>query len=198
MAAAASGSSAAAVALLEMVYDELRALAAQKLAHEKRGNSLSPTALVHEAWIRLAGPARQGRFQDQPHFVAAAVQAMRRILIEQARRKNRLRRGGREWKRIDIDLQQVIPSADDDRLLAMDEWVEELERRWPDVAEVLKLRLYLGLSVEETAASLSCSPRTVKRRWRFARAWLITQYDELNPHAAPGTTPEERHAPPEP
>ena len=164
------GDPSAASALLPLVYDELRKLAAEKLAKEAPGQTLQPTALVHEAYLRLVRNQDPG-WEGRRHFFGAAAQAMREILIEQARRKDSLKRGGGS-KRVELNegLALIEPPADD--LLALDEAIQQLQAEKPHLAEVVLLRYYTGLSVEETAGVVGRSVSTVVRDWRFARAWL--------------------------
>lgn len=156
--------------LAPIVYDELRILAAAQLRRERPGNSLQPTALVHEAYLRLVGDDRSP-WEDRAHFFRAAAQAMRRILIDKARARGRQKRGG---GRVRVSLEGVgAPIWDDsDRVLALDEALQRLEEQDPRSAEVVQLRYFGGLSVHETAHALGLSERTVKREWTFARAWL--------------------------
>jgi RNA polymerase sigma factor (TIGR02999 family) len=180
---AAAGDPRAAAELLPLVYDELRRLAAERLANEKSGQTLQPTALVHEAYLRLVaspGRASPGRepgevqFNGRGHFFAAAAEAMRRILVESARRKGRHKHGGGRER---IDLDQIDPARDEaaERLLAIDEALDRLAAEDPAAAAVVKLRFFAGLTVEESAAALGVSTRTVNRHWEFARAWLFEQ-----------------------
>jgi RNA polymerase sigma factor (TIGR02999 family) len=170
-----SGDPNAADQLLPLVYDELRRLAAQKLSHEKPGQTLQATALVHEAYIRLVGAEHQ-RWDNRRHFFAAAAQAMRRILVENARRKRTEKRGGQQRR---YDLLEIDPAAEarDDDLLALDEALSKLADREPELAELVQLRYFAGLSVEQSARALGVSARTVKRHWAFARAWLLRELD---------------------
>ncbi len=168
------GNGQSAADLLPLVYEELRRLAAHKLANEAPGQTLQPTALVHEAWLRLLGPA-QGRFENRGHFFAAAAEAMRRILIENARRKHRLKRGGHQ-ERISLDELQLATESDPATLLSLDEALEKLARQHPEKAALVKLRFFTGLSLPEAAQALGLSQTTAKRHWTFARAWL---YGEL-------------------
>lgn len=159
--------------LLTLVYDELRKLAAAKMAQEQPGQTLQPTALVHEAWLRLAGngvPVFDGR----AHFFAAAAEAMRRILIDRARQKRSLKRGaGAERLNLDqLDRLETAVTADDDMLLAIDEAVTKLAREEPDSAEFIKLRFFAGMTNEEAARAQGIPERTARRHWSFARAWL--------------------------
>src|SRR5262249_42559117 len=154
------GDPQAAEQLLPLVYDELRRLAAQKLAHEKPGQTLDATALVHEAYLRLVGDERPGssplHWNSRGHFFAAAAEAMRRILIERARRKQRRRHGGGR-ERLDLDKLEVEVEETADILLALDEALERLSREEPTVADVVKLRYFAGLTIEQTAAALRLS-----------------------------------------
>jgi RNA polymerase sigma factor (TIGR02999 family) len=156
--------------LLPLVYDELRKLAAQRMAQEATGHTLQPTALVHEAWLRLAS-AEAHRFQNRGHFFAAAAEAMRRILIDHARRKSARRHGG-GLRRVDLEQIDVPARADDDTLMGINEHLDGLAREDPKAAELVKLRFFGGLRVEEAAQALGVTDRTARRYWRFARAWL--------------------------
>jgi RNA polymerase sigma factor (TIGR02999 family) len=170
----------AAEKLLPMVYDELRKLAARRLAQEKPGQTLQATALVHEAYLRLVGDSHV-EWDNRRHFFGAAAEAMRRILVEQARRKRRLRHGGAQH-RIDLDeaCSLVRPPRDD--LLALDEALTRLAALKPVRAEVVKLRFFAGLTVTEVAKTLGISQPTAERYWAFARSWL---YAELHDQNAP-------------
>jgi RNA polymerase sigma factor (TIGR02999 family) len=171
LAAAAAGDAHAADALLPVVYDELRKLAAARLAAEKPGQTLQATALVHEAYLRLVGGEPRD-WTGRGHFFAAAAEAMRRILVEQARRKGRVRHGGGR-RRVELeDVPTVDPDARAGDLVALDEAVDALARVEPVKAEVVKLRYFAGLTIEETAACLGISSATAKRHWAVARAWL--------------------------
>jgi RNA polymerase sigma factor (TIGR02999 family) len=164
----------AAEQLLPLVYEELRSLAAQKLAHEKPGQTLQATALVHEAYLRLVGGESDGQWNSRGHFVSAAAEAMRRILIENARRKNTDKRGGKR-KRIDLCQAEPLDQADPDALLDLNELLTRLAAEDVEAAEVAKLRLFAGLSVEEAAQTLSMSRASAYRQWTYARAWLQTR-----------------------
>ena len=157
--------------LLPLVYGELRRLAAFKMANEAAGHTLQPTALVHEAWLRLGGDDAPS-FQNRSHFFGAAAEAMRRILIEHARRRMAAKRGaGAEV--VDLDeLEISSPATDDDQLLAMNEALEKLTALDPRKAELVKLRYFVGLNFEETAAALGIAVPTAKQWWAYARAWL--------------------------
>ncbi|HEY3394166.1 MAG TPA: ECF-type sigma factor [Lacipirellulaceae bacterium] len=157
--------------LLPIVYDELRKLAAQRLAHEKPGQTLSATALVHEAYLRLVGPANAQGWASRGHFFAAAAEAMRRILINRARDKNRLKRGG-YMRRIDLDEIEFALNTPDDDLLALDEALARLAGENELCANLVKLRYFAGLSLREAAAALGISSSTADRNWAYARAWL--------------------------
>jgi RNA polymerase sigma factor (TIGR02999 family) len=166
----------AAEQLLPLVYDELRKLAAQKLAQEKPGQTLQATALVHEAYLRLLASQDETASADchwdsRAHFFAAAAEAMRRILVEQARRKDRRKRGG-GLLRADIDVGNIESSMPDDELLDLDEAMTRLAAEHPIRAKLVQLRFYVGLSNEEAAQILGISSATATRYWRYARAWL--------------------------
>jgi RNA polymerase sigma factor (TIGR02999 family) len=172
LSAVGQGDIQAAGRLLPLVYAELRRLAAQKLAHEKPGQTLQATALVHEAYLRLVDVEDPQTWDGRGHFFAAAAEAMRRILIEQARRKATRKRGG-HVRRLDLD--QVAPAADDraDELLALDEALGELERHDAQAARLVKLRYFAGLSHQEAAEVLGVGRRAADRLWALARAWLF-------------------------
>jgi RNA polymerase sigma factor (TIGR02999 family) len=156
-------------ALLPLVYKELRRLAAVKMSQEKPGQTLQPTALVHEAWLRLAGSQQQWR--DREHFFSAAAEAMRRILVDNARRKQRLRHGGGQ-QRVELESIDLPIATEDEKCLLVNEYLDQLAKEDPVKAEVVKLRVFAGLKVLEIAALLNCSEKTVQRHWTFARAWL--------------------------
>ena len=160
--------------LLPVVYDELRRLAASKLANEQPGQTLQATALVHEAWLRLGG-AGEAKFANQAHFFAAAAEAMRRILVDNARRKHRLKHGGQQ-KRVDFDGLDVALTTDPEHLLAVDEALDKLAARDQQAADLIKLRFFAGLPNIEAAQLLGLPERSAKRTWAYARAWL---YEEL-------------------
>jgi RNA polymerase sigma factor (TIGR02999 family) len=166
-----SGDTAAADQLLPLVYDELRLLAAQKLAHESPGQTLVATALVHEAYLRLVDVDSPQQWDGRRHFFAAAAEAMRRILINRAREKNRLKRGGGR-KRLDWNCIEVADDASDDDLIAIDEALEGLAAVHPICANITKLRFFVGLTLDQAAECLCISQRTADRHWSFARAWL--------------------------
>lgn len=168
------GDPRAAEELLPLVYNELRKLAAAKMANEPTGHTLQPTALVHEAWLRLVGNDAQIQFANRAHFFAAAAEAMRRILIERARRKGAGKRGG-NWQRIDLDKVEIAAEADDDTLLVVNEALEKLAKEDPNAAEIAKLRFFGGLTLEEAAQALGVTERTANRYWAFARVWLFDE-----------------------
>src|SRR5262245_60459078 len=168
-----AGDPSAAEQLLPLVYDELRQLAAAKLAQEKPGQTLQATALVHEAYLRLVDAEAQ-RWNSRGHFFAAAAEAMRRILVDNARRKKADKRGGRQ-ARVPLDRVDAVTVAPPDELLALDEALERLERNDPVAGKLVKLRYYAGLSLEQAAEALAISPATAYRHWNFGRAWLHGQ-----------------------
>jgi RNA polymerase sigma factor (TIGR02999 family) len=161
----------AAEQLLPLVYDELRRLAAQKLAQEKPGQTLQATALVHEAYMRLVGSYGGTHWNSRGHFLAAATEAMRRILVDSARRKQTEKHGGGR-RRIDLSRAEPISEADPDAVLDLDEALTIPDGEDPEAAAVAKLRIFAGVSVEEAAQSLSTSRANVYRQWSYARAWL--------------------------
>ena len=171
---AQNGDSQAAEELLPLVYDELRRVAAARMANGAPGHTLQPTALVHEAWLRLLGKDGEARFQNRTHFFAAAAEAMRHILIDRARRKLAFRHGGGQ-QRVDADELEIAAPADDDELLAVNDALERLAQADPAKAELVKLRYFVGMTVEEAAAALGISEPTAKRRWALARAWLFNE-----------------------
>jgi RNA polymerase sigma factor (TIGR02999 family) len=171
LAAIEGGDPEAADQLLPLVYDELRRLAARKLAHEPPGQTLDATALVHEAYLRLVGPEDGKRWKSRGHFFAAAAEAMRRILVDRARRKRSLKRGG-DLVREDIETVELAAPQVADDVLAVDEALDRLAEVDPPAAELVKLRYFAGLALPEVADVLDRSPRSADRLWAFARAWL--------------------------
>ena len=167
------GDATAADALLPLVYQELRRLAAQKMAREAPGHTLQPTALVHEAWLRLVGDSNQ-EWDNRGHFFAAAAESMRRILIENARRKHALKRGD-QFERAKLDNIEVAILADPEALLLVNDALEKLEQEDPEAAQLVKLRFFAGMTNEEAGQALGVSARTAKRYWTFARAWLFRE-----------------------
>jgi RNA polymerase sigma factor (TIGR02999 family) len=173
------GDSGSAERLLPLVYNELRQLAAAKLAQEKPGQTLQPTALVHDAYLRLMGPAdsEPQHWQSRSHFFAAAAEAMRRILVERARHKGRLRHGGAR-QRVDLDSACAVSEAPSVDMLALDEALTKFAKNQPVKAELVKLRFFAGLTMPEAAAALGISVATAERHWTFARNWLYAQIAE--------------------
>jgi RNA polymerase sigma factor (TIGR02999 family) len=165
------GNPHAAAQLLPLVYDELRRLAAQRLAQEKPGQTLQPTALVHEAYLRLVGASQADHWDGRGHFFAAAAEAMRRILVESARRKNSLKRGG-DRDRQDLDEAEIATPQPREDLLALDEALDRLAALDPVKAELVKLRYFAGCTIAEAARLLNISTTTADRHWAYARAWL--------------------------
>jgi RNA polymerase sigma factor (TIGR02999 family) len=157
--------------LLPLLYDELRTLAAARMAAENIGHTLQATALVHEAYLRLAGSGGDARFANRAHFFHAAAEAMRRILIEHARKRGSAKRGGGQT-RVPMNVLDLAQTPDTEQILAFDEAIERLGAEMPQAAGVVRLRFYAGLSVDETAEALAISPRSVDREWTYARAWL--------------------------
>ena len=179
----ASGDVNAAEQLLPLVYEELRKLAAAKLAHEMPGQTLQATALVHEAYLRLLGGAADEGWNSRGHFFAAAAEAMRRILVEQARRKGRIKHGG-ERRRVDLDSGCAVVQPPHDDLLALDEALTKLGKSEPIKANLVKLRFFAGLNMNEAAAALGISLATAERHWSFARCWLYAELTDEPPEPA--------------
>ena len=175
---AEQGDPQAAQELLPLVYEELRKLAAARMANESAGHTLQPTALVHEAWLRLAGKDAHVQFANRAHFFAAAAEAMQRILIERARRKGTGKRGG-NWQRIDLDKVEIAVDADDDTLLLVNEALEKLAQEDANAAEIAKLRFFGGLTLEEAGKVLGVTDRTAKRYWAYVRAWLFDEIRQM-------------------
>jgi RNA polymerase sigma factor (TIGR02999 family) len=171
LAAVGKGDSNAADQLLDLVYDELRRLAAYKMAQEAPGQTLQPTALVHEAWLKLIGGGDR-KFENRAHFFAVAAEAMRRILIDRARRRQTQRHGG-QYERVELQEAGLAAPAEDEQLLAMDEALEKLSLEHSVQAQVVKLKYFGGMTNEEVAQALDLSVSTVKNYWIFARAWLF-------------------------
>src|SRR5262249_22969632 len=173
----------AAEQLLPLVYEELRQLAARKLAREAPGQTLQATALVHEAYLRLVDGDQARQWNSRGHFFAAAAEAMRRILIERVRRKGSQRQGGTR-RRCELSDEDRVEIPLTDQLIDLDDALSRLSSTDPQAAELVKLRVFAGMTVEEVAAVQGLSPRTVKRNWAYARAWLgreLAAYDERNP-----------------
>ena len=166
------GDAGAAEELLPLVYDELRKLAAARLALEKPGQTLQATALVHEVYLRVVGAEKAGQWNSRGHFFGAAAEAMRRILIDNARRKKRQKHGG-QLQRVALDEFNVSMDSSPDELLHLNETLEELAKSDAQTAELVKLHCFAGLSIEQAAEILEISPRTAFRNWAYARAWLF-------------------------
>ena len=171
LAAIDRGDRHAAEQLLPLVYDELRKLAAAKLAHEKAGQTLQPTALVHEAYLRLVGAEEAQRWDSRGHFFAAAAEAMRRILVENARRKKRTKHGG-HLQRVDLQEHDVVANQSADEILALDAALIKLQEEDPEAARIVQLHFFAGLSIDQVAETLSVSRATAYRQWSYARSWL--------------------------
>jgi RNA polymerase sigma factor (TIGR02999 family) len=178
-----AGDTLAADQLLPLVYEELRNLAAHKMALETLGQTLQPTALVHEAWLRLVGDADR-TFQNRTHFFNAAAQAMRRILVERARRRQCHRHGGGQ-ERMDADELALVAPEKDESLLAINEALDQLAIEDPVKADVVKLRFFVGLTDREVAEVLGLSERTVERYWAYAKVWLFRHLTLSNPRSTP-------------
>ncbi len=163
----------AAEELLPLVYQQLRAAAQLQMASEREGHTLQPTALVHEAFLKLVGD-REMPWQNRRHFYAAAAEAMRQILLDHARAKGRQKRGG-DRRRVPLSVADIADSWNFEEIVSLDEALRRLELRDERIGEVVRLRFYAGLSIEQTAESLDISPATVKRRWEFGRTWLFRE-----------------------
>jgi RNA polymerase sigma factor (TIGR02999 family) len=168
--AAQQGDPKAAAQLLPLLYNELRQIAASKMAGEAAGHTLQPTALVHEAWLRIAGDNRQV-WPSRAYFFAAAAEAMRRILVEHARRKHSLKRGG-EYEREELNEAALVLTAPPDELLAVNDALEKLAMEDAHAAELVKLRYFVGMTMDEAASAMDMAPRSAERLWSYARAWL--------------------------
>ena len=168
------GDPQAAEQLLPLVYDELRKLGAQRLAHEKPGQTLQATALVHEAYLRLVDTGQSQRWESRGHFFAAAAEAMRRILIENARSKARVKHGG-DWRRVDFEELDVTTSVSPDQLVTLDDALARLAALDPLAGELVKLRYFAGLALDQAGAALGVSTATAYRHWAYARAWLSSE-----------------------
>ncbi len=171
------GDPSAAEGLLPLVYEELRKLAAAKLANEKPGQTLQATALVHKAYLRLVDVEKVQHWNSRGHFFGAAAEAMRRILLNRARDKRRMKRGGK-LHRVDLDKIEIAIDIPDEDLMAIDEAIEEMAKENQECANLVKMRFFTGLSIDEAGAVMGISTRTAKRHWAYARAWL---FDALRP-----------------
>jgi RNA polymerase sigma factor (TIGR02999 family) len=183
---AAAGDARAAAELLPLVYEELRRLARQKMGQERAGHTLQATALVHEAYLRLVDGNTVKTWEGRWHFFAAAAEAMRRILVDQARRRDRLKRGGGGGARQRIDLETLDVAVNEPRqeLLAVDEGLTALARDHAEKAQLVKLRYFAGLTIEEAAQATGISVATANRRWAYARAWLFRYLESRGPTEA--------------
>jgi RNA polymerase sigma factor (TIGR02999 family) len=166
--------------LLPLVYEELRRLAAHKMAQEQPGQTVQPTALVHEAWLRLSGSDSAKSWNSRGHFFGAAAEAMRRILVERARRRQRVRHGG-EWRRVDLGHITLATEDSSEAVLAVHEALEKLALESPQKAEIVKLRYFTGLTAAEIATALGVSVPTIERHWAYARSWLYAEIKARNP-----------------
>ena len=175
---AGAGDARAAAALLPLVYDQLRSLAARKMRQERPDQTLQATALVHEAYVRLVDQTGMQQWDGRWHFFAAAAEAMRRILVDNARSRGRLKRGGGGGQRVSFDVLELTVDDPPDDLLALDEALTELAEKHPQKAALVKLRYFAGLTMDEAAQALGISPRTAGREWAYARAWL---FERINP-----------------
>ena len=174
---AGGGDAQAAAELLPIVYEQLRASAAKRMAAERANHTLQPTALVHEAYLRLVGD-RQAAWEGRAHFYAAAAEAMRRVLIDYARARNRSKRGG-DWQRVTLDgLDPAEKSTPIEEIVSVDEAIRRMEERDPRMAEIVRLRFFAGLDVRDVAQALGITDRTVRRDWAVARAWLYRALSE--------------------
>ena len=167
---AQQGNSQASEALLPLVYDELRRVAAYKMSYEPSGHTLQPTALVHEAWMRLAGPDQPG-WENRAHFFGAAAEAMRRILVDHARRKQSQKRGANVIRK-ELDEASLVLAVPPEELLAVNEALDQLAEEDPQAAELIKLRYFVGMTMAEAASAMNLSKRTAEGIWTYARAWL--------------------------
>ena len=177
-----AGDPTAADRLLPLVYEELRRLAASKMAQERPGQTLQPTALVHEAYLRLVQSPDGNEWDNRGHFFAAAARAMRRILVERARRRKTEKHGG-EWKRVELSEADILTRTTPDEMLALDEALTRLAENESTAADLVNLRLFTGLSVEEAGDALGLSRATAYRHWNYARAWLRLQLSDSPPES---------------
>jgi RNA polymerase sigma factor (TIGR02999 family) len=180
LSALAQGDTKAGEKLLPLVYEELRRLAAARLSNEPPGQTLQATALVHEAYLRVAGPEQPEAWSGRAHFFGAAAEAMRRILVENARRKHALKRGGHAI-RSDVPLDQIVVPEPDDELLAVNEVLDEFSRQDPQAAELVKLRYFSGLTMPEAATAMGIPLRATERLWTYAKAWLFRRLTPPEP-----------------
>lgn len=171
---AEQGDPAAAEALLPLVYDELRKLATERLAHEQSGQTLQATALVHEAWLRLVDVDYVQQWSSRRHFFGAAAEAMRRILVDNARRRKRRKQGG-DWQRITVELDDLPAASGDNLLASLDEALQRFEQVDATACELVKLRYFAGLSLREAGQTLQIPSRTADRLWAYAKSWLLRE-----------------------
>lgn len=181
----------AAEELLPLVYDELRKLAAQKMAQEAPGQTLQATALVHEAYLRLVDVKKAQHWDSRGHFFAAAAEAMRRILIAKANRKRRSKHGG-DRARVDLDSKCAVDVSPSDQLLALDEALTRLAKEYPQKEKLVKLRYFAGMSLEEAASAMGISRATASRYWTYAKTWLYCEMEEAGKIRDSGDIPEAR------
>ncbi len=184
----AQGDQVAADELMPIVYEHLRSIARVRMAGKRAEHTLQATALVHEAYARMLAPGEMA-FENRRHFFFAAAEAMRRILIEHARSRNALTGGGTSRKRVRMDISAIVDLAQDgnsDEIIALDEALQRLETQRPRVGQVVKLRFYGGMSIDETAEMLDVSPRTIDLDWAFARAWLFGELTRLDETSSDG------------
>ncbi|HEY3245880.1 MAG TPA: sigma-70 family RNA polymerase sigma factor [Phycisphaerae bacterium] len=180
---------AAADEVFALVYDQLRGIARQRMQDERRDHTLDATALVHEAWLKLVGD-REVPWQNRAHFFVAAAEAMRHVLLDHAKARGRAKRGG-AWRRVPLNVAELAETDDPSEILSLDEAVCRLIQCDPEIGQVVRLRFYAGLNIEETAAALGVSPATVKRRWEFARTWLFRELSDLQTNDQHGGKPEQ-------
>lgn len=183
---AAAADRSSADRLLTLLYDELRKIAQQRMHHERADHTLQATALVHEAYVRLVGNTAV-RWENRAHFLAVASEAMRRILVDRARQRQRIRHGG-EHQRVPLSADELAVSTADDRLVALDEALTKLASHAPAKAELIKLRHFSGMTLEEAAEALGISRATASRYWEYARVWLLREIDGLAPPAGANRT----------
>jgi RNA polymerase sigma factor (TIGR02999 family) len=176
--AAQQGDPGAVEKLSPLLYQELRQMAARQMAREAPGHTLQPTALVHEAWLRLLKPEQQALFENRAYFFAAAAEAMRRILVESARRKQRIKHGG-HLERVDVDAVEIALPMPEDDLIILDQALDQLTQEDEPAAQVVKLCFFVGLTQEQAAKELGVSISTVERKWSFARAWLFEEMKSI-------------------
>jgi RNA polymerase sigma factor (TIGR02999 family) len=178
-----AGQACASADLLPVVYEQLRELASHKMRNERPDQTLQATALVHEAYLRLVDSTKVQRWENRWHFFAAAAESMRRILVDNARRRGRLKRGGGQMRRVDLDHVELTMDEPPDELIAMDEALTMLAEAHPEKAQLVKLRYFGGLTQEEAAQAIGVSTSTADRHWAYARAWLYRQMSSSDGHS---------------